>query len=100
MTQSRLLVLCVVSVALIAYTGLAFVLWSRRGGATWTLLCADAACAWLRTAFWLLLIFERPEMYDDIPNSGWGILVSQTIQSFVMWALAFRVLKPNHGGAQ
>src|SRR5689334_23119303 len=93
-SQGRLVVLGVVGTALVAYLGIASTLLGRRsdkaGRIVWALLCADAMLAAYRTASWLALVFDPkfgPLFYDRIPPQGWHILISQTVQSFVMWAL-------------
>ena len=87
------LVFCVVSFALMAQVGYVTVILGRRGGTTWKLLCAVGFFGMIMIAAWFALLFERPDFYYAVPMWGWVILVSVTLKSFAMWALAFRVVR-------
>jgi hypothetical protein len=97
-SENVLLVRLVVVGALAAYSGVLFMLFSRRRWTqVWMFVVADSALAWYRTFAWFMLTFERPDFYEHIPFWGWHILVPQFLQTFVMWSLAFVVVNNGSG---
>src|SRR5690242_19806728 len=100
MVGNSALVFGLSTVSLGAYFGVAFVLGTRRGGASWNLLCASAILAAARETLRMVQAASTPHVYDHLTRIGWTILTLQTVQGFVMWALAWRVLSGNRDRAK
>lgn len=93
MSPGARIMLFVLLFALLAHAAFTFVLWSRRSASvTWRLLCLEALFGWSRSSGWLWLVLSDPHRYDRLSPASWVAIVSQVAQSFVMWALALRVL--------
>lgn len=91
-SQSVLLVRAVVVVAIASYLVLLVVLSGRRWSTTWALMLAWISLELTRSGAWFLLTLERRAIYEHIPPNLWVILVVQTIESAVLWAIALRAL--------
>lgn len=99
MSQGAGIMLVVCLFALLAHAAFSFVLLSRRSSSlTWLLLCLEALFGWSRTSGWLWLVLTEPHRYDQLAPASWVVIVSQVAQSFVMWALALRVLDRKRRG--
>ena len=99
MTESRALVAAVVACALLAYIATVFVLASRpKPHLGWWLLTGQLTCGILRTASWLVLVFDNvrgPLLYDHIPPQVWSVLASAVIEAVILFWLALWILRGN-----
>jgi len=90
--HSVLLVRAVVILAIASYLALLVVIGGRRFTVTWALIMAWVALELTRSGGWLVLALGRRSIYEHIPPGLWVVLISQALESAVLWAIALRAL--------
>lgn len=98
MNAASAAVLLVATLSLVATSAMLLVLITRRGGAVWRILTFAGIMAWLGAVSWVGLASTAPERYVRLDGFMPALIVSQTLHSFAMLALAVRVINGNRPG--